>query len=149
MLTPDIVTYLDDLINLNNNKIKGVLILLRKDKEKYLDKYKQKQLIDLIKKIYNKYDISGNILDIHINTLEKGKEKVSNQLKIISEHELVITDRLHGMIFSVITESSCIVIRNYNHKLASSYQWFKHLDYIKLINEWDISEFQNNYFMKI
>lgn len=143
LLTPDIVTYLDDLINLNNKERKGALFLLRKDREQYLDKNKRKKFIDLIQKAYNKYDISDNYFRLYINSLEKSKEKISNQLKFISEHELVVTDRLHGMIFSAITETSCIVIRNYNHKLTSSYEWFKHLDYIKMMNTSDVNEFLN------
>ena len=47
------------------------------------------------------------------------------------------------MIFSVIIKTSCIIIKSYNHKISSSYNWFKHLDYIKILNSYDILEFQN------
>ena len=46
------------------------------------------------------------------------------------------------MIFSVITQTSCIVIKNYNHKVPSSYEWFKHLDYVKMIHDDDVNEFK-------
>ena len=113
ILSPDIVTYLDDLINLNNITKKGVLFLLRKDREKFLDKDIEKLFIEEIKNTYNKYEILDNNYDIYINSINQSKLKVSKQLKKIAQHELVITDRLHGMIFSAITKTSCIAIKNY------------------------------------
>ena len=45
--------------------------------------------------------------------------------------KLVITDRLHGMIFAAVSETPAIVIRNYNHKVSGSFEWIKSLPYIK------------------
>ena len=42
---------------------------------------------------------------------------VYEQLKNFAKHKLVVTDRLHGLIFSLITNTPCIVISAYNHKL--------------------------------
>jgi pyruvyl transferase EpsI len=143
-LSPDLVTYLDDLLPSNNNQRKGALFLLRKDGEKSLEFKTRNQFISSIQKEYNKYDISDtNFLQLSINSITESKEEVSMILKNISKYEIVITDRLHGMIFSVITKTSCIVIKSYNHKISSSYNWFKHLDYIKLLNSYNIKEFQN------
>ena len=144
ILSPDLVTYLDDLLPSNNNQRKGALFLLRKDGEKSLEFKTRNQFISSIQKEYNKYDISDtNFLQLSINSITESKEEVSMILKNISKYEIVITDRLHGMIFSVITKTSCIVIKSYNHKISSSYNWFKHLDYIKLLNSYNIKEFQN------
>ena len=82
-----------------------------------------------------------NNYNLFINDLNQCEFEVSKQLKIISEHELVITDRLHGMIFSVITKTSCIAIKNNNYKISSSYEWFKNLEYIKMIRDNDLNEF--------
>lgn len=45
--------------------------------------------------------------------------------------ELVITDRLHGMIFCAITGTPCIVINSKSPKVRGCYEWIKHLDYIR------------------
>ena len=45
--------------------------------------------------------------------------------------ELVITDRLHGMIFCAITGTPCIVINSKSPKVAGCYEWIKNLDYIR------------------
>lgn len=143
LLSPDIVTYLDDLINLNNIKRKGALFLLRKDREKFLNENIQKKIIFLVKKIFNEYYISDTDLpNLVINSISQSKEIVSMLLKNISKHEIVITDRLHGMIFCVITKTSCIVIKNYNHKIISSYEWFKDLDFIKLVNSNNLTDLE-------
>lgn len=45
--------------------------------------------------------------------------------------ELVITDRLHAMIFCAITGTPCIVINSKSPKVRGCYEWIKHLDYIR------------------
>ncbi|MNE93367.1 putative pyruvyl transferase EpsI [compost metagenome] len=47
----------------------------------------------------------------------------------------MITDRLHGMIFAAITSTPCIALGNYNYKVVGSYEWIKHLGYIKFTND--------------
>lgn len=44
--------------------------------------------------------------------------------------KLVITDRLHGMIFAALTQTPCIVLGNYNHKVKGTYEWLQELPYI-------------------
>ena len=43
---------------------------------------------------------------------------------------LVITDRLHGMIFSALTETPCIALDSKSPKLRGCYEWMRKLDYI-------------------
>ena len=66
---------------------------------------------------------------------DKRDEILDTFMGEISKRELVITDRLHGMIFCAITGTPCIVFSNYNHKVKGSVEWFKHLDYIKYLDE--------------
>ena len=49
----------------------------------------------------------------------------------IRKTSLVITDRLHGMVFSAITATPCIAFSNYNHKIKGTYEWLSYLTYIK------------------
>lgn len=145
ILSPDIVTYLDDLINKKINKRRrGALFLLRNDLEKFINNKIENKFISLIKKEYRKCEIADtSIQNLVLNSIKESKYKVSMLLKKISKYEIVVTDRLHGMIFCALTETSCIVLKNYNHKVTSSYEWFKHLDFIKLINSHDIKELKN------
>ena len=55
--------------------------------------------------------------------------------------ELIITDRLHGMIFEAITSTLCIALENYNHKIKSCSETLEHLKYIKYVeNIYEIEE---------
>ena len=47
---------------------------------------------------------------------------------------MVITDRLHCMIFSAITSTPCIVIDNYTNKISGVYKWISNYNYLMLIN---------------
>ena len=57
--------------------------------------------------------------------------------------ELVITDRLHGMIFSAITGTPCIVINSKSPKVRGCYEWIRHLDYIQFCD--DVSRIKDIY----
>ena len=73
---------------------------------------------------------------IKYENLTKLKEKVlETKLQEARESELVITDRLHGMIFAAITSTPCIAFGNYNHKITSSFIWLEHFGYVKYIED--------------
>ena len=57
----------------------------------------------------------------------------------LAQRQLVITDRLHGSIFSLITGTPCIVFGNNYHKVESFYySWLKNIEYITFIKQKDI-----------
>ena len=49
---------------------------------------------------------------------------VRNELMRYAKSRVVITDRLHGMIFSAITGTPCVVLSTFNHKLSDYYDTF-------------------------
>ena len=65
---------------------------------------------------------------------------LSNKFTEFNRAKLVITDRLHGMIFAAITETPCVVFGSYTHKIVESYKWLKDLEYIKFCE--DINDFE-------
>lgn len=60
---------------------------------------------------------------------EHHRKCVIDKLQEFSTVRLVITDRLHGMVFSVITGTACIAFRNY--KIEGIYKWIEYLQYIQ------------------
>ncbi len=49
---------------------------------------------------------------------------------------LVITDRLHGMIFAAITGTPCIALNNSSGKVEGVWSlWLQHLDYVKFVQD--------------
>lgn len=47
-----------------------------------------------------------------------------------SQARLVVTDRLHGLIFCAITGTPCVAIDNVSHKVRNGYDWLKPLPYL-------------------
>ena len=55
-------------------------------------------------------------------------------LDTIAKHgcfRVVLTDRLHGMVFSIIARTPCVVLRNCDHKLAGMYQTVSAWPYVR------------------
>lgn len=136
--TPDIVLSLgDELADLERN---GIMFCLRSDKEKNIDKELESQLITSVRE---KYEVTFRDTHVDKNNMsvdvrEKELHKIWDQFK---GSELVITDRLHGMIFSVITGTPCLAIDNHNKKVSGVYNaWLKDLSYIKTIDKQEEAE---------
>jgi pyruvyl transferase EpsI len=62
---------------------------------------------------------------------------VREKMQEFCDSKLVITDRLHGMIFATITGTPCIVFGNNHHKVRESYEWIKYLPYIEFVESVD------------
>lgn len=132
LVTPDIVLYLNKSNEFNRE---GCTILLRKDKEKVRTEEIDKVIMKSVKNTFSKIFIEDTVIEKDVS-LDKREYKLNEIWKKISSSEIVITDRLHGMIFCAITATPCIVLRNSNHKIEESYNaWLKNLEYIKLVDD--------------
>ena len=49
---------------------------------------------------------------------------VRKELMRFARRQVVVTDRLHGMIFSAVTGTPCVVLSSYNHKIQEYYEAF-------------------------
>ncbi|MGG1593056.1 polysaccharide pyruvyl transferase family protein [Terribacillus saccharophilus] len=138
-LVPDIVLSYKPTITGENSR-DGIVLCLRDDGEKKISKQIQS---DLIKNIENKYkDVS--FYDTHIGDNNFNVKESDIYLNSIFDKfkssELVITDRLHGMIFCAITGTPCLVLPNSNHKIYGTYKhWLRQYDFIKYIEKVDIN----------
>ena len=120
VLCPDIVLYLN-YKNIKRKKNNTMGICLRNDKEK--------ANIDNIDKLFNQFskekkEISTLCESNTINNLSR-KSIIEEKLAEIASNELIITDRLHGMIFAYITNTPCIALPNSNGKVEGVYKWIK------------------------
>lgn len=60
---------------------------------------------------------------------------LKRKFKEFQKQEVVITDRLHGMIFSAITETPCVALDNITHKVSGVYETMKQLSYIRVVQD--------------
>lgn len=113
---------------------KGALLLLRSDVESVLTAAQKEELLTILKSRYVTAEETDTVISIG-----RDLSRLSHALKVkieqIAKAELVITDRLHGMIFAAITGTPCMVLSNYNHKVRETYKWLCELDYIELLQD--------------
>lgn len=125
-LYPDIVTTLIGTGMYHKHKRNGVLLCIRNDSEKlYSD--------DDINNLKNKFDSLGIHCDIKdtnsslpLNEMVENFEQViSDKIDEFATYEVVITDRYHGTIFSMIADTPVVVLSTLDHKVSTGTQWFK------------------------
>lgn len=140
LLYPDIVTSIIGLKVYNSNK-DGILLCFRDDVE---SKYGEK--VDEIKKGLS--DLTNNIGQEDTTVATRSlvvtffRDNILNKFwNNMSQYKLVVTDRYHGTIFSVITGTPVIVMSSTDHKLSSGVKWFpqnifsKYVKYASSIDE--------------
>lgn len=108
---------------------RGILLCLRTlEDEGCFTGETRKQLQDMLHEKRLQYDMetNWNQNDPEANIYKDMRRTVVyDKLKNYASHQAVITDRLHGLIFSVITNTPCIVLSTYNYKMDESYDCMK------------------------
>lgn len=132
ILTPDIVLYLNEGKDKNNRS--GALCCLRSDLESKLSKDKKEFIVDKLKEKFKNIIITDTVIDKRVSKTERDGI-LNSKFNEFKNSELVITDRIHGMIFAAITGTPCIALSNYNYKVKGTYEWIKHLGYIKFTDD--------------
>ena len=117
-------------------KRENILLCLRTDREKVL---RDEELFEIKKSIEGTFkssliDYTDTVLKYDIYPNERRK-KVHDKLEQFGNYKLVITDRLHGMIFAAITGTPCIAINNSNKKVEKVYQWIKDTEYVYCLSD--------------
>ena len=128
-LMPDMVLSLNGIIN--DFKRKGCIACLRDDQEKELSDQEHNEIMHELRSIFGaNIKESSTVLDHCVSVQEREKE-LKKKLEEFSRAELVVTDRLHGMLFSAITGTKCIVFNSKSPKMVGSFEWIKDLGYIR------------------
>ncbi len=127
VMMPDIVMTLDER---KESIRKGVLICMRSDKEKAVSDVQMQQLISKLQDKYGVVDYQDTQVDgVDVNNRY---ERLEGVMQMFRTHELVITDRLHGMILCYITGTPALAFDNSNYKISACFEWIKDCGYIKL-----------------
>lgn len=123
-LFPDIVT---SMIGKEHKRIDkaGILLCVRNDDEKF---YSDIEIENIIQKLYaltNIVDITDTNSHLCIEETYNNLENIIlNKIKTFKKYKVIITDRYHGTIFSLIANTSVIVIKTTDHKVTSGLNWF-------------------------
>lgn len=126
---PDMVLYLKR--KKTDNRTFFCNICIRNDHEKTIsieeENFIKKEVIDIFGENY-KFTSMCLEQSISISDREKEVDKKFNEFASVS---LIITDRLHGMVYAAITGTPCIVFNSKSPKVRGCYEWIKNLEYIK------------------
>ena len=137
LLIPDIVlSSSKNDFGVITSERKGVLLCLRSDAERKINDSGTDKIIEYLDS--QKLDFRKTDMYSDCEVTKKNRaECVRKKMQEFCGARLVITDRLHGMIFAAISETPAIVLRNYNHKVSGSFDWIKSLPYIKYADSVD------------
>lgn len=138
ILTPDIVMSLQGA-NAPSERRLGLLLVLRDDKEVVTSSDDSIAIKEFAENNFRDYYIYS---DMHLlddeSALKRSHKSITlEKLNQFSRSRLVITDRLHGMVFALITGTPCIVLDSMTHKTRGVHEWIKGAGYdsfIKLID---------------
>lgn len=131
LLTPDIVFSQNQ--TQPEMERKGVTLSLRRDIEKKLTKEEDEILHSAIQRNFSEVKVYDTNINKPYLTNEQKYSELHKIWDAYKHSKVVITDRLHGMIFCYITNTPCIVFLNNNHKIEASYEWIKFSKSITLV----------------
>lgn len=109
----------------------GILFCMREDPEKKLT---DREICEM-ESLARVFDPAVRFTDTALKgrkdiTPDERDKAISQKLDEIKSSRLLLTDRLHGMVFAAITGTPCVAFGNYNHKIKGVYEWISDLDYI-------------------
>ncbi len=127
MLLPDMVL---TLFFENSHCRSGIGVVIRNDKEQILPDNYITVIESAITRVGEQVEY---ISHLDANQSTDRNEQVSNILNTYSRCKLIITDRLHGMIFAAITNTPCIAFDNSYKKISNLYDtWLKQYAHITI-----------------
>lgn len=133
MLIPDIVLSATiETFGVEPQVREGVMLCMRNDAEKALAEEDYDRIAHMVQPLC----MPVRRTDMHTDrqvTKENRAECVKEKMTEFARARLVITDRLHGMVFAAITGTPCVVFSNYNHKVSGTYEWIRYLPYIRYV----------------
>lgn len=134
-LVPDMALMLQPKIK--HCQRKNALIILRDDNERTLNDSDRQRIVNSIKRLKVARLVYADTY-VHYSGLDDRFAKyLLNSLWDKYFHaRVVVTDRLHGMIFAAITNTPCVAVQSQSPKIKGVYdQWLKENDFIELVED--------------
>lgn len=137
LYAPDMALRLN--LDIPTLKRSGILVCFRDDKERCMNQEERSDIIDKLSSEFGEIKYTTTVVS-DVNP-DNRVFSVYKKLLEISRAQILITDRLHAMIFAAITCTPCIAFDNSSKKVSGVYDWIKNLKYIKCIGS--TNEFSN------
>ena len=120
VLMPDMVHLLQTDYRFDRE---GIMLCLRDDNEGLLTDDQKAQIKADMMTLTGKVTCRNNMNDVDVGRDTRAMV-VRKELMGFARHQVVVTDRLHGMIFSAVTHTPCVVLASFNQKIREYYNTF-------------------------
>lgn len=136
LLTPDVVLGLETPSAHADRH--GVLLCMRADRERDLDDAIVGSLCAAVEAALPRepIDYTDTVIGRRVQPKRREREVLA-KLSEFSAARLVVTDRLHGMVFAAITGTPCVALNNSNGKVGRVYEWIAELPYVRFCQNAD------------
>lgn len=127
VLAPDMVLYLRPVETAGPRE--GVLFCMRTDKEAMgydmtgLERAIQADGLGIVR--------TSTVLPRELYGPRRFRE-VRKKIAQFAGARLVVTDRLHGMLFALLAKTPCLVLENRSYKIRGVYEWIRDVDSVRL-----------------
>lgn len=131
-LMPDMVLSLKPEITSDSRR--GCLLCLRSDCEKTRTQEQEAEIRRQVADLFGDNVMDTDMVEARGIPVEDREIALRKKFSQFASAELVVTDRLHGMIFCAITGTPCIVIDSKSPKVRGCYEWIRDFDYIRFVD---------------
>lgn len=122
---------------------RGCLLSLRHDQERTRTEEQEKLILSQVRELFgDEVRESDMVKDMWIPVSQR-EQALEEKFREFASAKLVVTDRLHGMVFCAITGTPCIVLDSKSPKVRGCYKWIRDLNYIRFVE--DASKIQEEY----
>ena len=132
-LSPDMVLTLDGILPVGDRS--GCLLCLRQDRERTRTPVQEGLLRQQVRSLFGEAVRDTDLVLPGSIPAEKREQAVEAKLREFARAGLVVTDRLHGMLFCAVTGTPCVVIDSKSPKMRGCYEWIRHLGYIRFAED--------------
>lgn len=118
-----------------------VVCCLRNDGESYITGAQRKSIITQMRNEFSNVVLRDTV-DVSVDECTEAvfEETLHNFWSMLRSSRVVVTDRLHCMIFCVITGTPCVAIDNSNKKISGVYnEWLGEINWVKFATDSDLS----------
>lgn len=118
---PDIVLYINYWEAKKRTERDGILLCFRNDLEKVISNVEVAKIKNCLERQCINYNEVSTLAERPIISKKRRNFELFKKWNEFASAKMVITDRLHGMIFAAITRTPCLAVDNLSHKVSGVY----------------------------
>jgi len=132
-LIPDMVFSMNRYIE--SNRRSGCVICLRNDCERSRTEEQESVIRSQVAALFGENVRNSDMIAKGSIPVDQRENALQKKFAEFAGAQLVVTDRLHGMVFCAIVGTPCIVVNSKSPKVLGCYEWIRHLPYIRILDD--------------